>query len=108
MAEAGPNLIKRALVAAQAADDVLPGGVKAGWQSRVADNGKGTVWQAPGSSGNANMLRVMESTERYPNCYVRFYNDRGQPIGLNGKPGPRPDTHLPRNPDGPYPLPEGW
>lgn len=28
------------------------------------------------------------------------YNEHGQPIGLNGKPGPRSDTHIPRNPDG--------
>lgn len=93
--------------AAKSADELLPG-VKAGWPSRVADDGKGTVWQAPGSTGNANMLRVMEPTERYPNGYVRFYNEHGQPIGLNGKPGPRPDTHIPRNPDGSYELPEGW
>lgn len=72
-------------------DELLPG-VKQGWSSRVADNGKGTVWQAPGSTGNVNMLRVMEPTERYPNGYVRFYNEHSQPIGLNGKPGPRPDT----------------
>jgi hypothetical protein len=94
-------------VAAKTVDNVLPG-VKAGWPSRVADNGKGTVWQAPGSTGNANMLRVMEPTERYPSGYVRFYNEHGQPIGLNGKPGPRPDTHIPRGPDGTYDLPEGW
>lgn len=28
-------------------------------------------------------------------------------IGLNGKPGPRPDAHMPRSPDGTYDLPEG-
>lgn len=93
--------------AAKTADELLPG-VKQGWTSRVADNGQGTVCQAPGSPGNANMLRVMEPTERYPNGYVRFYNKHGQPIGLNGKPGPRPDPHLPRNPDGTYDVPEGW
>lgn len=88
--------------------DNLPPGVRTSWSSRVADNGKGTVWQAPGSSGNSNMIRVMEPTERYPNGYVRFYNERGQPIDLRGKAGARNDTHIPRNPDGSYELPAGW
>lgn len=48
-------------VAVNTVGDFLPG-VKAGWQSRVADNGKGMVWQAPGSTSRANMLRVMEPT----------------------------------------------
>lgn len=93
--------------AANAVDDALPG-VKEGWTSRVADNGNGTVWQAPGSTGNANTLRVMGPDGRYPNGYVRFYNEHGQPIGLDGKPGLRSDTHIPRGPDGWYELPEGW
>lgn len=86
---------------------MLPG-VRQGWQARVADNGKGRVWQQPGATGNANSVRVMESTESYPNGYVRFYNEQGQPIGLNGKPGPNSETHIPRGPDGTYELPEGW
>lgn len=94
-------------IVANVADDLLPG-VKPGWTTRVADNNKGQVWQQPGSTGNANSVRVMEATERYPNGYVRFYNEHGQPVGLNGKPGPRPDTHIPRAPDGSYAVPEGW
>jgi hypothetical protein len=50
----------------------------------------------------------MEPTAQYPNGYVRFYNDYGQPIGLNGKPGSPLATHISRNPDGTYPLPKGW
>ena len=85
-----------------------PAGVKDGWSSRTADNGKGTVYQKPGASGNADMVRVMDPTPKYPNGYVRYYNDSGQPVGLNGKPGPNSDTHIPIEPDGSYPTPTGW
>jgi RHS repeat-associated protein len=102
-----PSPYSNAARGAKSVDELVPG-VKQGWSSRLADNGKGTVWQAPTSTGNAKTVRVMEPTERYPNGYVRFFNEHGQPIGLNGKPGPRSDTHIPRNPDGTYDLPEGW
>lgn len=36
------------------------------------------------------------------------YNGENQPIRLDGKPGADPDTHIPINPDGTHPLPEGW
>lgn len=85
-----------------------PPGVKDGWVSRPADNGKGTVYQRPGAQGNADMVRVMNPTPNYPNGYVRFYNKHGQPVGLDGKPGPPSATHIPRNPDGSYPVPQGW
>lgn len=83
-------------------------GLISGWQGRVADSGKGWVFQRPGASGNADMLRVMDPTPQYPNGYVRFYNEHGQPIGLNGKPGPNSVTHIPRGPDGSWPTPNGW
>lgn len=85
-----------------------PPGVKPGWTDRVADNGKGTVFQEPGAPGNANMVRLMEPTSQYPNGYVRFYNEHGQPVGLDGRPGPNSATHIPKGADGTYRVPEGW
>lgn len=69
---------------------------------------QGQVWQEPGAAGNANSVRVMDPNGQYPNGYVRFYNEHGQPIGLDGKPGPNSVTHIPRGPDGTYPVPKGW
>jgi hypothetical protein len=97
-------------VAAEDGTGSIPG-LKDGWQGRTADNGKGWVWQEPGSPGNANSLRVMDPTPQYPNGYTRFYNGEGngQPLGLDGKPGPRSATHIPRSASGgDWPIPEGW
>lgn len=85
-----------------------PPGVPGDWVARTADNGKGVVWQKPGSVQNADSVRVMEPTARYPNGYVRFYNSGGHPVNLDGKPGPNSETHIAINPDGTYPLPKGW
>jgi len=99
--------------ATNTADDIAraitrPSGVADDWVSEVALSGKGAVWRAPGTSGNAGTVRIMEPTAQYPNGYVRFYNQHGQPIGLNGNPGPNSVTHIPLNPDGTYSLPKGW
>lgn len=50
----------------------------------------------------------MKADPRYPNGYVMFTNEHNQPITLDGKPGSRAETHIPRNPDGSYPIPKGW
>ena len=87
-----------------------PAGVPNGWAARPADIGMGTVYQKPRSLGNSNSVRIMEpgADARYPNGYVKFTNDHNQPINLDGRPGGRADTHIPRNPDGTYPIPRGW
>ena len=85
-------------------------GVKDGWVQRPARNGKGQVWQEPGMPENTNFnsIRFADPDRRYPDGCVRFYNADGQPLDLNGKPGSMAATHIPRRPDGSYPLPKGW
>lgn len=79
--------------------------VPEGWVQRVADNGRGTVYQRPGATGNADMIRIMESTSKYPNGYVRYYNQQGQPLDVYGHTGPGSATHIPQDYQGPWP---GW
>jgi hypothetical protein len=76
-----------------------------GWFGRTADNAKGIVFQRPGATGNADMIRIMDPTAKYPNGYVRYYNQGGQPLDVYGKPGPQSATHIPHEYKGPWP---GW
>ena len=85
-----------------------PPGVDPTWEPRVSNNGQGTVWQRPGAIGNRDSVRIMGPTDRYEHGYVRFFNSGNQPIDLHGKPTGNETTHIPKNPDGTYPLPEGW
>jgi hypothetical protein len=75
-----------------------------GWTGRTADNGHGIVYQRPGAQGNADMIRIMEPTPKYPDGYMRYYNDGGQPLDVNGKPGSKPATHIPETYRGPLPA----
>jgi RHS repeat-associated protein len=95
-------------IAGSDSDWSTPKGVKPGWQSRPANNSKGTVWQRPGAYRNSDSIRIMDPTDRYPNGYVRFYNSHNQAIGINGDSGPNETTHIPCDANGNYPLPKGW
>ncbi|GAB0105910.1 hypothetical protein JMUB6875_48920 [Nocardia sp. JMUB6875] len=113
LADGATSTPPRVLEAPKGAGDppfARPEGVPDGWVPRTADNGKGVVWQRPGAPGDADSVRIMDPTPRYPDGYVRFYNSEGngQPLDLNGKPGPKPDTHIPLDPGGNYPIPKGW
>ncbi|MGH9267328.1 MAG: hypothetical protein ACRD0D_04040 [Acidimicrobiales bacterium] len=79
--------------------------VPEGWAPRVADNGRGIVYQRPGATGNADMIRIMDPTSKYPNGYVRYYNQYGQPLDVYGRPGPPSATHISQDYQGPWP---GW
>jgi len=66
-----------------------PVDIPQGWAPRVA-------FQRPGATGNADMIRVMDPTPRYPTGYIRIHNSSGQPVDLAGKTGPASATHIPR------------
>ncbi|MFE1595345.1 hypothetical protein [Nocardia sp. NPDC058705] len=84
-----------------------PSEIPAGWTSTPA-RGDGTVWQKPGSTGDADTIRIMAPTQRYPNGYVKFTNSHQQPVKLDGKPGSKAETHFELEPDGSFKLPTGW
>jgi hypothetical protein len=78
--------------------------VPAGWPGRVADNGKGLVFQKPGSVGNKDLIRIMDPNAEHPNGYARVHNEYGQPVDQYGKPRSRDDTHIPAEYVGPWPA----
>lgn len=52
--------------------------IPSSYSVRWADNGNGLVYQAYGSTGNANSIRIMGPTNYAPNGYAVFYNANGQ------------------------------
>lgn len=55
-----------------------------GFTARVADNEAGIVFQKAGSTGNADMVRIMDPKTGYPEGYVVYYNKGGQPLNRQG------------------------
>lgn len=72
------------------------------YTSGPSRSGGGTVYQQPGSTGNANSVRVMPpgANPDYPNGYWIKYNDAGHPINpATGKQAAsRQDYHVPLPP----------
>jgi hypothetical protein len=67
--------------------------------AQPATNAQGWVFRAPGTTGNANTVRVGEADAKNPTGYVRYFNAGAQPLNAEGNPGPNSETHLPLRPD---------
>jgi RHS repeat-associated protein len=66
-----------------------------GWTSEPSRTNKGVIFRPPGSEGDANTIRIMEPTSRYPNGHVVIYNSEGQPVDYNLKSHTGPnETHI--------------
>ena len=66
------------------------------WDVKPTDTpGEGIILQPGGAEGNDGAIRIMNPgvDDRYPDGYIRIYNDSGQPLDENGKPGSPEDTH---------------
>jgi len=80
---------------------------------RPARNGKGTVYQDPdsidhGSGGDADSIRGMDPTDRYPDGYVVVHGPDGRPVNADGNSDSRDKTHHPIEPgDGGEEAPDG-
>ncbi|WP_022882450.1 hypothetical protein [Gryllotalpicola ginsengisoli] len=88
-------------------------GTKSDWTKELTKNKKGYIYKPPGATGEEGSVRVMDKTAnpgRYPNGYVKFKNAKGEYIDIDGKPvkSNSPAAHIPRYPDGDFPLPTGW
>ena len=111
----GPSAHSRGNPGDPLPDSMRPDAAGATWKGRVADSGRGDVWQEPdkvgatnGSHRDANSIRIMDPTSDYPHGYVRYCNEGGQSLDVNGKPGSRATTHFPIKEDGTYEPPKGW
>ena len=78
-------LKSKAIFVGNEAGKVVP--VPKGFTARRADNDAGIVFQKAGSTGNDDMVRIMDPTDRYPEGYVVFYDHGGRPLDALGNPG---------------------
>lgn len=74
-----------------------------GWVSQAARSGKGIIFRPPGTTGDANTIRIMEPNVQNPNGYVVIYNSHGQPVDYNLKPGGPSVTYIPEEEEGSFP-----
>ena len=84
-------------------------GTEPDWVQQPTKKGDGSVYRSP----DGREMRVMKpgADERYPNGYVAFKNADNQRIDLYWKthfPKTSDNVHITRNPDGSFPIPEGW
>jgi hypothetical protein len=80
-----------------------------GWEGRISNNGKGVVFQRPGSSGNANSIRISDPDSKNPNGSLRYYDSGGRPLDINGNRSMDPAaTHIDLNRREPLPGLEKW
>jgi hypothetical protein len=79
--------------------------VPIGWEGRVANNGRGLVYQRPGASRDVDSIRIIDPgvDPRYPAGYVRYYGKNGQPLDRYGHPNLNDFTHVPVDYNGPIP-----
>lgn len=107
-------------------DSQRPLGAGSAWRGHITNEGNGVVWQRPQDRCpppkvcTPNSIRINDPTQRYsgggasritidyPHGYVRFFNEGGQALKLDGKPGSHAETHHHLRPDGTYDLPRGW
>jgi hypothetical protein len=77
---------------------VIP--IPKGYEAFVAESGEGIVFKPSNRNSlpnprNGNSIRVMDpgADPRYPNGYIRYYNQHGQPLDTSGMPGSQATSH---------------
>ena len=73
-------------------------------------NEQGYILREPGTTGDANTIRISEPDARNPNGSLKYYNAEGQPLNPEtGQSGTRGETHVQPGYQGEYKnLPSWW